>query len=147
MAHATSSSRSAASTRDDARTPAQWYCILAGLALLLAGASGLMVVALADFGLVAFMLCLALILGSWGFVQGNMLAIGLADQAKVAGAGSALFGLCQFLFGAAVAPLAGIGGGSSPLPLAIVTLACAAGAAAAASFYVLRRPASSAATA
>jgi hypothetical protein len=27
-------------TRDDARTPAQWYCLLAGLALLLAGILG-----------------------------------------------------------------------------------------------------------
>jgi hypothetical protein len=27
-------------TRDDQRTPAQWYCLLAGLALLLAGAFG-----------------------------------------------------------------------------------------------------------
>ena len=37
MAHATSG-RSIA--RDDRRTPAQWYCLLAGLSLLLAGALG-----------------------------------------------------------------------------------------------------------
>jgi hypothetical protein len=37
MAHATSGR---AIARDDRRTPAQWYCLLAGLALLLAGAFG-----------------------------------------------------------------------------------------------------------
>jgi Domain of unknown function (DUF4383) len=36
MAHASSR----AVTRDDRRTPAQWYCLLAGLALLLAGIFG-----------------------------------------------------------------------------------------------------------
>jgi hypothetical protein len=37
MAHATSGR---AIARDDRRTPAQWYCLLAGLALLLAGVFG-----------------------------------------------------------------------------------------------------------
>ena len=37
MAHASSGR---AITRDDRRTPAQWYCLLAGLALLLAGIFG-----------------------------------------------------------------------------------------------------------
>jgi hypothetical protein len=40
MAHATSASSSRTVTRDHARTPAQWYCILAGLSLLLAGVLG-----------------------------------------------------------------------------------------------------------
>ena len=37
MAHASSGR---ATARDDQRTPAQWYCLLAGLALLLAGVFG-----------------------------------------------------------------------------------------------------------
>jgi hypothetical protein len=37
MAHASSGR---AITRDDRRTPAQWYCLLAGLSLLLAGMAG-----------------------------------------------------------------------------------------------------------
>jgi len=37
MAHSTSTR---ATTRDDRRTPAQWYCLLAGLSLLLAGVFG-----------------------------------------------------------------------------------------------------------
>jgi hypothetical protein len=40
MAHATSASSSRTATRDHARTPAQLYCLLAGLALLLAGVLG-----------------------------------------------------------------------------------------------------------
>jgi hypothetical protein len=37
MSHASSAR---AATRDDRRTPAQWYCLLAGLSLLLAGVLG-----------------------------------------------------------------------------------------------------------
>jgi hypothetical protein len=40
MAHASSTSQARATTRDHARTPAQWYCLLAGLSLLLAGVLG-----------------------------------------------------------------------------------------------------------
>ena len=40
MAHATSTSSARTAGRDSARTPAQWYCLLAGLALLLAGVLG-----------------------------------------------------------------------------------------------------------
>jgi hypothetical protein len=40
MAHAISASSSRTATRDHARTPAQLYCLLAGLALLLAGVLG-----------------------------------------------------------------------------------------------------------
>jgi hypothetical protein len=36
----TSASSGRATTRDDGRTPAQWYCLLAGLSLLLAGVLG-----------------------------------------------------------------------------------------------------------
>jgi Domain of unknown function (DUF4383) len=37
---ATASSGRATTSRDHSRTPAQWYCLLAGLALLLAGSFG-----------------------------------------------------------------------------------------------------------
>jgi Domain of unknown function (DUF4383) len=40
LAHATSASSSRTAIRDHARTPAQLYCLLAGLALLLAGVFG-----------------------------------------------------------------------------------------------------------
>jgi hypothetical protein len=38
----TAASQERAVARDDRRTPAQWYCLLAGLSLLLAGAFGFM---------------------------------------------------------------------------------------------------------
>jgi hypothetical protein len=40
MAHSAPTAPSRAASRDYARTPAQWYCLLAGLALLLAGVLG-----------------------------------------------------------------------------------------------------------
>jgi hypothetical protein len=46
MAHATSSARSRTATR----TPAQWYCLLAGLSLLLAGVLGFIADASFDTG-------------------------------------------------------------------------------------------------
>jgi hypothetical protein len=47
MAHASSGR---AITRDDRRTPAQWYCLLAGLSLLLAGIFGFVADASFDTG-------------------------------------------------------------------------------------------------
>jgi DHA1 family bicyclomycin/chloramphenicol resistance-like MFS transporter len=106
-----------------------------GLALLICAAVGLVVVGVADLSLLALELCLLGLLGSWGFIQGNILALALADHAAVAGAGSALIGLAQYSLGALIAPLAGAGGSSSVTTFAAVSLAC--GVAAAVSAYLL----------
>jgi DHA1 family bicyclomycin/chloramphenicol resistance-like MFS transporter len=109
-----------------------------GLGLLLLGSAGAIVVAVGGLSLAVLEICLACMLGSYGFVQGNVLAIGLAEHAKAAGAASALFGLIQYATGAVIAPLAGLGARGSVAPLAAVSFTCALIAAASAYFLVLR---------
>jgi DHA1 family bicyclomycin/chloramphenicol resistance-like MFS transporter len=111
---------------------------IVGLGLLLLGSGGLIVVAVCGVSLAALEICLACTLGSYGFVQGNVLAIGLADHTKSAGAASALIGLIQYATGALIAPVAGLGVRGSVAPLAGVSFACALIAAASAYFLVLR---------
>jgi MFS transporter, DHA1 family, multidrug resistance protein len=107
-----------------------------GLSLLLVAAIGLVVVGLGDLDLVALEACFAGMFASWGFVQGNVLALALSDHPDIAGAGSALIGLAQYAVAGLAAPLAGLGTTTSVLPLAIVTLTCAV-AAGTASFVLI----------
>jgi DHA1 family bicyclomycin/chloramphenicol resistance-like MFS transporter len=57
---------------------------------------------------------------SLGIVLPNSAALALADHPRTAGSASALLGLTQFAAGALAAPLAGVGGSHTALPMAIV---------------------------
>ncbi|MBJ7599214.1 multidrug effflux MFS transporter [Candidatus Nephthysia bennettiae] len=93
----------------------------AGVAMGLAGGLTLLLVVLAGgLGLVAVLPALFLVVASIGLVMPNATALALARHARVAGSGSALLGLAQFIIGGAVAPLVGIGGSRTALPMAIV---------------------------
>lgn len=67
--------------------------------------------------------------GSLGLVLGNTTALALGAAPRASGAASAVLGMMQFALAGLVAPLVGLGGESSALPLAIVML-CASGVAA-----------------
>jgi hypothetical protein len=71
-------------------------------------------------GLVAVLPALLLVVASVGLVMPNATALALAEHARVAGSGSALLGLAQFMIGGAVAPLVGIGGSGTALPMALI---------------------------
>jgi DHA1 family bicyclomycin/chloramphenicol resistance-like MFS transporter len=93
----------------------------AGVATGLAG--GLMlrvVVAMGGIGLAGVLPALFLVVASVGLVMPNSTALALADHAQVAGSGSALIGLAQFIVGGAVAPLVGVGGSRTALPMAVI---------------------------
>jgi DHA1 family bicyclomycin/chloramphenicol resistance-like MFS transporter len=60
---------------------------------------------------------------SVGIVLPNSAALALADHPRNAGSASALLGLTQFATGALAAPLAGVGGSHTALPMAIVMAA------------------------
>ena len=79
-----------------------------------------------------------LVVSSIGPINPNGTALALADQARQAGSASALLGLLYYLVGAAVAPLAGIGGTHTAVPMAVV-IALLEGAAVT-TFAVLTRP-------
>jgi MFS family permease len=62
---------------------------------------------------------------SVGFILGNASALALQEVRRVSGSGSAFLGAAQFLLGALVAPLAGLGGEHTAVPLGIIMTATA----------------------
>lgn len=60
--------------------------------------------------------------GSLGLVFGNATALALAEVREVAGLGSAMLGLMQFVLAGIVSPLVSLGGGTSAVPLVITML-------------------------
>lgn len=113
-----------------------------GLAMLVvAGVALVVIVSLPKAGLAAVMAPLMLQMASWSFVQANALALALTDHPAVAGTAAALLGVSQYAFGAFTAPLVGIGGSDTALPMAVVIAGCAVGAALAFEGLVSRSPA------
>jgi MFS transporter, DHA1 family, multidrug resistance protein len=99
-----------------------------GLAMMvLAGVALLAVVPFRGAGLVSVVPPLTLLMFSWSFVQSNALALGLTNYPRIAGSASALLGVSQFSFGALMAPLVGIAGGNTAVPMALVITSCAVG--------------------
>ena len=63
---------------------------------------------------------LFVVVASVGFILPNATALALANHASDAGSASGLLGLAQFAIGAAAAPLVGVAGPHTDLPMAIV---------------------------
>jgi DHA1 family bicyclomycin/chloramphenicol resistance-like MFS transporter len=68
------------------------------------------------------------IVSSIPFVLPNTTALALADHASVAGSASALLGVTQFMIGALAAPLVGVAGPDSAVPMGIVMVTLSLGA-------------------
>jgi DHA1 family bicyclomycin/chloramphenicol resistance-like MFS transporter len=79
-------------------------------------------------GLGVILPSLFLVLFGLGFVTPNATALALQNHPQSAGAASALLGSAQFLVGAGLAPLAGIGGNHDALPMGILMMSLAGGA-------------------
>lgn len=87
-------------------------------AIALAGATLLLVV-LSGTSLFGVLLSFFVITASLGFIAPNATALALANTtARTAGSASALLGVLQFSIGAVVAPLVGIGGTTTAVPMA-----------------------------
>ena len=99
---------------------------------LIVGATGglslLAVVAIGGLGLGAVVPPLFVLVSSIGFVVPNAIALALSRHPEAAGTGSALLGLIQSGVGAIGAPLVGIAGNSSALPMATVIAVSGTGA-------------------
>lgn len=101
----------------------------AGLAISLLGGVLLVIGVFAGFGLWGVLPALFLVVSAIGLTLPNSVALGLSGRpANIAGSASALFGLLQYVVGAAVAPLVGVAGSHSAVPMALV-IAASAGAA------------------
>jgi len=98
------------------------------LVIVTAAAVLVAVVTLGDLGVWPVIIATFVVMSSLSFVMPNSTALALADQAKVAGTAAALLGVIQFLVGGLAAPLVGLGGTGSALPMAVVMLSLALGA-------------------
>ena len=92
------------------------------------GGTALLVAVLLNAGLVGILPSLFVVVASQGMVLPNATALALADYPSTAGSASALLGTLQFSIGAAIAPLVGVGGTSTALPMAVVIAALGASA-------------------
>jgi DHA1 family bicyclomycin/chloramphenicol resistance-like MFS transporter len=106
--------------------------------LVVAGLGLVVIVSLPKAGLATVVAPLMLQMASWSFVQANALALALTDHPEVAGTAAALLGVSQYALGAVAAPLVGLGGSDTALPMATVIAVCAVGAAVAFEVLVSR---------
>jgi DHA1 family bicyclomycin/chloramphenicol resistance-like MFS transporter len=101
--------------------------LVLGLAVSAAGGLALLVViAIGGIGLVGLLPCLFVVVSMVGIVNPNATALTLADHPEVAGSASGVLGVIQFILGAAIAPLVGIAGTATALPLGLAIAACGA---------------------
>ncbi|WP_407407715.1 multidrug effflux MFS transporter [Peribacillus sp.] len=95
-----------------------------GLGLALFGGIILLMSIILGVGIAGILIALFLSVSSVGIVGTTSFALAMQDQGKTAGSASALIGLLPFVLGSLMAPLVGIGGGDSPLPMGIVMVSC-----------------------
>lgn len=88
---------------------------IAGIAL---GSISLLIVVLSGIGLVGVLPSLFVLVSSMGFIMPNAATLALSTT-RAAGSASALLGVLQLIIGPIAAPLVGLGGTSSALPMAI----------------------------
>jgi DHA1 family bicyclomycin/chloramphenicol resistance-like MFS transporter len=93
-----------------------------GLALNLLGSSALAATVLLSLGLPFVVGSLFVMVSALGLVFPTATALAMADHPEQAGTASSLLGLGQFVFGALVAPLVGIAGEATAVPLGLVAL-------------------------
>lgn len=103
--------------------------LLAGVAAGAAAGTTLLAVVLAGgIGLPAILPCLFVSVSSIGLVIPNATALALTDYPHAAGSASALLGMLQFAFGAVAAPLVGVAGRHTAVPMALLIAAFGIGA-------------------
>jgi DHA1 family bicyclomycin/chloramphenicol resistance-like MFS transporter len=95
-----------------------------GLAACSAGGLIVLLVVTLGGGLAGLLPGFFLVIASFGLLGPNAVALALAEHPRSAGSASALLGSSQFVVGASVAPLVGLAGGHSAVPMAIVIAAC-----------------------
>src|SRR5215207_233509 len=94
-----------------------------GLGINLLGASTLLAVVISGLPLAVLIGALVVMVCAVGLIFPTANALAMADYPDLAGTASSLQGLSQFVFGAVAAPLVGIAGEQTAVPLGIVTTA------------------------
>ncbi|PFD97606.1 MFS transporter [Bacillus cereus] len=101
---------------------------VAGIGIAAAGGISLLLTIVLGIGLIGVLCSLFLVVSSVGVVSTTGFSLAMKNQKQAAGTASALLGLLQFISGALVAPLVGIGGSNTALPMGIVIALCEVGA-------------------
>lgn len=114
--------------------------IAIGLVVAVLAAAGLLTFALNGTPMVPMLVLFALFQGSLGFIFGNATALALDEAGHHAGTGSAFLGCLQYVLAAAVAPIVGLGGEDTAVPMGI-TMVVFAVLAAVSYLTLTRRPA------
>ncbi|MCX4647005.1 MULTISPECIES: multidrug effflux MFS transporter [unclassified Streptomyces] len=130
------------------RTAERWSergTLVTGLTVCLLGAGGLLLTALLHLPLPAVVVSLLLMVSGVATATPPATALALAGYPDVAGTASSLLGLAQFALGGLVAPLAGVGGPDTAVPLGCVTVTSTALAATAYATMIRRSTAASSA--
>ena len=91
-----------------------------GLSINLFGATALLITVITGLPLGALIGALVIMVCAVGLIFPTANALAMADYPDLAGTASSLQGLSQFVFGAVAAPLVGIAGEQTALPLGIV---------------------------
>ena len=91
-----------------------------GLTINLLGATALLITVISGLPLGALIGALVIMVCAVGLIFPTANALAMADYPDLAGTASSLQGLSQFVFGAVAAPLVGIAGEQTALPLGIV---------------------------
>ncbi|WP_419715167.1 Bcr/CflA family multidrug efflux MFS transporter [Heyndrickxia oleronia] len=99
-----------------------------GISLCAIGGVLLLLVVLLDAGLYAVIPSLFIVVSSVGMVGTTSFSLAMQNQSETAGSASAILGLLPFILGAIVAPLVGLGGSHTAVPMAIVIAGCGIGA-------------------
>lgn len=99
-----------------------------GIYLGASGGVALLVSVLVGAGLAAVLVSLLAVVASIGLVLSNATALAMRVEPSIAGRASALIGAAQFGVGGLVAPLVGVAGRHSALPMAIVVVTMGGGA-------------------
>ena len=100
----------------------------------------LLAVVLAWAGVWGIVPLLFVVVASLGLVLPNATALALAGHPRVAGSASGLLGVLQFIVGAAAAPLVGVAGTGTAVPMATVIAVLAVGAVLSATVLVPSEP-------
>ena len=102
--------------------------LAAGLAVNLAGSLSLAVSVLLDLGLPFVLASLFVMVSAIGMILPTSAALALSNYPERAGTASALLGLLQYVVGGLAAPLVGLAGEQTAVPLGLVTGSASVGA-------------------
>jgi DHA1 family bicyclomycin/chloramphenicol resistance-like MFS transporter len=106
------------------RTSERWSVtgtLVAGLAMCASGALGLLAAGLFALPLPAVIVSLLVMVSGVAVTTPPATTLALADYPQIAGTASSLLGMARFAFGGVSAPLVGIAGAATMVPLGIVT--------------------------